>query len=147
MINHLKIKHKINPQTMMNHLKIKHKINPQDDNLEGLDDFLDVSSTSKSKVWKYFKENSVTKMARCNECGKIISGKHGTSTLIKHFFRKHNHIAKNTPFWKTKKSFSMKKENYKKELAENQIDVENFVKVNAADEDEVWKNFKQDLDC
>ena len=129
---------------MINHLKIKHKINLQADNLEGLDDFLDVSSTSKSKVWKYFKEHSVTKMARCNECGKIISGKHGTSTLIKHLFRKHKLIAKNTPFWKTKRSFSMKKENYK-ELAENQIDVENFVKVNAADEDEVWKNFKQDF--
>lgn len=49
---------------------------------------------STSRVWEYFDKLSIggKLKARCNECGQIYAGEHGTSMLRKHLKLKHGHM-------------------------------------------------------
>lgn len=59
-----------------------------------MSDFIDISSSSSSAVWKYFLKNKIQQTAKCKECKTkttILSSKGGTTSSFKsHLKTKHN---------------------------------------------------------
>ena len=85
---------KMHSQThKLDHERIK-KEKVEDQNIDSslYGDFVDVSSSQLSKVWKYFKRNKIDQTAKCNKCDKIFANWNGTTGNLKNHIQTKHYI-------------------------------------------------------